>query len=76
MDKKFRKLCAARAMVERLKGVSMLTKTPIEETMGALAELVTEGKIRYIGLSEASAITNRTWRPSTADHAAGAHRCP
>jgi len=29
-------------------------KTPIEETVGALAELVREGKIRYIGLSEAS----------------------
>jgi aryl-alcohol dehydrogenase-like predicted oxidoreductase len=28
-------------------------KTPIEETVGALAELVTEGKIRHIGLSEA-----------------------
>jgi aryl-alcohol dehydrogenase-like predicted oxidoreductase len=28
---------------------------PIEETVGALAELVTEGKVRYIGLSEASA---------------------
>jgi aryl-alcohol dehydrogenase-like predicted oxidoreductase len=27
--------------------------TPIEETVGALAELVAEGKIRYIGLSEA-----------------------
>jgi aryl-alcohol dehydrogenase-like predicted oxidoreductase len=27
--------------------------TPIEETVGALAELVSEGKIRYIGLSEA-----------------------
>jgi aryl-alcohol dehydrogenase-like predicted oxidoreductase len=27
--------------------------TPIEETVGALAELVREGKIRYIGLSEA-----------------------
>jgi aryl-alcohol dehydrogenase-like predicted oxidoreductase len=27
--------------------------TPIEETVGALAELVTEGKIRHIGLSEA-----------------------
>jgi len=25
---------------------------PIEETMGALAELVTQGKVRYIGLSE------------------------
>jgi aryl-alcohol dehydrogenase-like predicted oxidoreductase len=27
--------------------------TPIEETIGALAELVTEGKIRFIGMSEA-----------------------
>src|SRR6266478_1043391 len=33
--------------------------TPIEETVGALAELVQEGKIRYIGLSEASANTLR-----------------
>ena len=28
---------------------------PIEETVGAMAELVTAGKVRYIGLSEASA---------------------
>ena len=28
-------------------------KTPIEDTIGALAELVSEGKIRHIGLSEA-----------------------
>jgi len=34
-------------------------KTPIEETVGALADLVREGKIRYIGLSEASAETIR-----------------
>jgi aryl-alcohol dehydrogenase-like predicted oxidoreductase len=27
--------------------------TPIEETVGALADLIAEGKIRYIGLSEA-----------------------
>lgn len=27
--------------------------TPIEETVGALSELVSEGKVRYIGLSEA-----------------------
>ena len=33
--------------------------TPIEDTVGALAELVTEGKIRYIGLSEAGAATIR-----------------
>ncbi|MFJ5366046.1 aldo/keto reductase [Pectobacterium punjabense] len=30
---------------------------PIEETVGALAELVKEGKIHYIGLSEASVTT-------------------
>lgn len=30
---------------------------PIEDTVGTLAELVQEGKIRYIGLSEASATT-------------------
>jgi aryl-alcohol dehydrogenase-like predicted oxidoreductase len=33
--------------------------TPIEETVGALAELVREGKIRYIGLSEAGPDTLR-----------------
>jgi aryl-alcohol dehydrogenase-like predicted oxidoreductase len=33
--------------------------TPIEETVGALAQLVKEGKIRYIGLSEAAAPTLR-----------------
>jgi aryl-alcohol dehydrogenase-like predicted oxidoreductase len=33
--------------------------TPIEETVGALAELVAEGKVRYIGLSEASPDTLR-----------------
>ena len=33
--------------------------TPIEETIGALAELVAEGKVRYIGLSEASPTTIR-----------------
>lgn len=31
--------------------------TPIEDTMGALADLVRAGKIRYIGLSEASSET-------------------
>ena len=34
-------------------------KTPIEETVGALAELVAEGKVRYIGLSEAGLATIR-----------------
>jgi aryl-alcohol dehydrogenase-like predicted oxidoreductase len=33
--------------------------TPIEETVGALAELVQEGKIRHIGLSEAAPDTIR-----------------
>lgn len=30
---------------------------PIEETVGAMAELVKEGKVRYLGLSEAGAAT-------------------
>jgi aryl-alcohol dehydrogenase-like predicted oxidoreductase len=33
--------------------------TPIEETVGAMAELVKEGKVRYLGLSEAGANTLR-----------------
>jgi len=33
--------------------------TPIEDTVGAMAELVREGKVRYIGLSEASVATIR-----------------
>ncbi|TGL61073.1 aldo/keto reductase [Leptospira sarikeiensis] len=33
--------------------------TPIEETVGAMAELVKEGKVKYIGLSEAGAETIR-----------------
>ncbi|WP_250009998.1 aldo/keto reductase [Actinoplanes sp. M2I2] len=33
--------------------------TPIEDTMGALADLVRQGKIRYAGLSEAGADTIR-----------------
>ncbi|WP_373546330.1 aldo/keto reductase [Chamaesiphon sp.] len=33
--------------------------TPIEETIGAMAELITEGKVRFLGLSEASAPTIR-----------------
>jgi aryl-alcohol dehydrogenase-like predicted oxidoreductase len=35
------------------------TTTPIEETVGAMAQLVQEGKVRYLGLSEASAETIR-----------------
>jgi len=33
--------------------------TPIEETVGAMARLIEDGKIRHIGLSEASAVTIR-----------------
>ena len=33
--------------------------TPIEDTIGAMAELVKEGKIKYLGMSEASAETLR-----------------
>ena len=33
--------------------------TPVEDTVGAMAELVQQGKIRHIGLSEASAQTIR-----------------
>ncbi len=34
-------------------------KTPIEETVGAMAELVKAGKVRYLGLSEAAPATIR-----------------
>ena len=34
-------------------------QVPIEETVGAMAELVTAGKVRYLGLSEAAAATIR-----------------
>lgn len=33
--------------------------TPIEETIGTMAELVAEGKVRYLGMSEAGAATIR-----------------
>ena len=33
--------------------------TPIEETVGAMADLVTAGKVRYLGLSEAAPATLR-----------------
>jgi aryl-alcohol dehydrogenase-like predicted oxidoreductase len=34
-------------------------QTPIEETVGAMAELVKAGKVKYLGLSEASPVTIR-----------------
>jgi len=39
---------------------------PIEETVGAMAELVTEGKVRYLGLSEAA--------PNTLHKACSVHK--
>ena len=41
-------------------------KTPVEETVGAMAELVKEGKVRHLGLSEAG--------PETLERAARVHR--
>lgn len=35
------------------------TTVPIEDTVGAMAEMVAAGKVRYLGLSEASAATLR-----------------
>lgn len=35
------------------------TEVPVEEMVGAMAELVKEGKVRYLGLSEASAASIR-----------------
>lgn len=35
-------------------------RVPIEETVGAMADAVTAGKVRHLGLSEASAATIRT----------------
>ena len=35
------------------------SQVPIEETVGAMAELVAEGKVRYLGLSEAAPATIR-----------------
>jgi aryl-alcohol dehydrogenase-like predicted oxidoreductase len=40
-------------------------KVPIEETVGAMAQLVQEGKVRYLGLSEAGP---QTLRRATAIH--------
>jgi aryl-alcohol dehydrogenase-like predicted oxidoreductase len=33
--------------------------TPIEETVGAMAQLIEQGKVRYLGLSEAAPVTIR-----------------
>lgn len=58
---------ACDASLQRL-GVNMIDlyyqhrvdpNTPIEDTVGAMAELVQQGKVRYLGLSEASPMTIR-----------------
>ena len=60
-------LAACNASLERL-GIEHIDvyyqhrvdpNTPIEETVGAMAELVEQGKVRYLGLSEAAAETIR-----------------
>jgi aryl-alcohol dehydrogenase-like predicted oxidoreductase len=46
-------------------------EVPIEETVGAMAELVEQGKVRHLGLSEAAPETNRrahATHPITAPH--------
>ena len=49
------------------------SQTPIEDTVGAMAELVREGKVRYLGLSEASPQTIRARARGASDHG-GAER--
>ena len=44
--------------------------TPIEETVGAMAELVAEGKVRHLGLSEAGPTTIRRATRRAPDHRA------
>jgi aryl-alcohol dehydrogenase-like predicted oxidoreductase len=60
--------CAASASSLRRLGVNYIDlyyqhrvddKVPIEETVGAMAKLVEQGKVRYIGLSEAGVATLR-----------------
>ena len=41
-------------------------EVPIEETVGAMARLIEEGKVRYVGLSEAAAATIRRAHQETA----------
>jgi len=60
-----RKSCEASLLRLRVETIDLYYQhrvdpdTPIEETVGALAQLVKEGKVRHIGLSEASAGTLR-----------------
>jgi hypothetical protein len=45
-------------------------ETPIEDTVGAMAELVKAGKVRYLGLSEASPATIRRGAQGPPDYGA------
>src|SRR5258708_6054288 len=45
-------------------------ETPIEDTVGAMTELVKAGKVRYLGLSEASPATIRRGAPGPPDYGA------
>jgi aryl-alcohol dehydrogenase-like predicted oxidoreductase len=42
-----------------VRGANVDPKVPIEETIGAMADLVKAGKVRYLGMSEAAAKTIR-----------------
>ena len=44
--------------------------TPIEDTVGAMARLVDEGKVRFLGLSEAAPATIRARRKGASDRRA------
>ena len=56
---------ACEASLKRLEGIDLYLQhrvdpeVPIEDTVGAMAKLIDQGKVRYIGLSEAGAETVR-----------------
>jgi aryl-alcohol dehydrogenase-like predicted oxidoreductase len=60
-----RKACEASLKLLRLETIDLYYQhrvdpdTPIEETVGAMADLVREGKVRFLGLSEAAPATIR-----------------
>src|SRR5258705_361768 len=47
------------ATIRRALDLGVDARTPIEDTVGAMAELVRAGKVRHIGLSEAAPKTIR-----------------
>ncbi|RUS21751.1 NADP-dependent oxidoreductase domain-containing protein [Endogone sp. FLAS-F59071] len=52
-----RQVCEA--SLKRLGGIGLIYGSPIEETVKAMAKLVKEGKVRYLGLSECYAANLR-----------------